>query len=86
MKRTNPSTVIARSPRQNCKAILRWSDEAIHVPACGAMDCFAALAMTEEPVTRVIPGLAKREPGISRRNLAKQHRDSGSVRFADRPE
>ena len=68
--------VIARSPR----------DEAIHVPACGAMDCFAALAMMEEPVTRVIPGLAKREPGISRRNLAKQHRDSGSVRFADRPE
>jgi hypothetical protein len=68
--------VIARSPR----------DEAIHSAAGGEMDCFAALAMTEEPVTRVIPGLAKREPGISRRNLAKQHRDSGSVRFADRPE
>ncbi|MEH2506939.1 hypothetical protein V1290_005750 [Bradyrhizobium sp. AZCC 1578] len=24
------------------------SDEAIHISACGAMDCFAALAMTEE--------------------------------------
>jgi hypothetical protein len=25
------SSVIARSPRQNCEAILRWSDEAIHL-------------------------------------------------------
>jgi hypothetical protein len=33
--------------------------------ACGAMDCFAALAMTEEISTSVIPGRAQREPGIS---------------------
>jgi len=33
---TTLSTVIARSA----------SDEAIHASACGTMDCFAALAMT----------------------------------------
>jgi hypothetical protein len=32
-----PPAVIARSA----------SDEAIHFSVCGAMDCFAALAMTE---------------------------------------
>ncbi|WP_065756746.1 hypothetical protein [Bradyrhizobium paxllaeri] len=45
------------------------SDEAIHLSACGAMDCFPALAMTEEISTGVIPGRAQREPGISLNNL-----------------
>jgi hypothetical protein len=37
---TAPTAVIARSA----------SDEAIHPSACGTMDCFAALAMTEETI------------------------------------
>jgi hypothetical protein len=39
----------------------------------GEMDCFAALAMTDERATdiftSVIPGRATREPGISRNDL-----------------
>jgi catechol 2,3-dioxygenase-like lactoylglutathione lyase family enzyme len=30
---TSGNVVIARSPRQNCEAILRWSDEAIQTPS-----------------------------------------------------
>ena len=40
MESTKLSTVIARSA----------SDEAIHFSVCGAMDCFAALAMTEATI------------------------------------
>ena len=42
------------------------SDEAIHLSTCGAMDCFASLAMTAEIVCVIIEGLIrrrKRAPG-----------------------
>ena len=39
--------VIARSDSDDYSAVARRAKvEAIHLPACGAMDCFAALAMT----------------------------------------
>ncbi len=45
--RTARQAVIARSPRQNCVAILRRSDEAIQKSLRGkTLDCFASLAMT----------------------------------------
>jgi hypothetical protein len=43
------------------------SDEAIHLSACRAVNCFAALAMTEEISTGVIPGRAQART----RNLAQ---------------
>jgi hypothetical protein len=68
----NSFPVIARSA----------SDEAIHFSVCGAMDCFAALAMTEEISTSVIPGRAQSEPRISHHNVEIPD----LVRAADRPE
>ena len=57
------------------------SDEAIHPHRLlGGMDCFAALAMTEETSTSVIPGRATREPGISR------HTSRFRIGPSDRPE
>jgi hypothetical protein len=46
--------VIARSSRHNCAAILRRCDEAIQTASAEAfLDCFAALAMTEQEFTAV---------------------------------
>jgi hypothetical protein len=35
------------------------SDEAIHFSVCGAMDCFAALAMTETTIDRQLETFAR---------------------------
>jgi hypothetical protein len=59
MTTAKPSAVIARSA----------SDEAIHSSTCTAMDCFAALAMTDANHGRHSGAMRSIEPGISRHNL-----------------
>jgi hypothetical protein len=59
--KAKPPAVIARSA----------SDEAIHFSVCGAMDCFAALAMTETAIDR--------HPEVAASSAALEGRRPGSV-------
>jgi hypothetical protein len=49
--------------------VIASASEAIHSSTWAAMDCFACARNDGLQITDVIPGRAKREPGISRHNL-----------------